>query len=118
MDPETFYEALEWMDCDDRIHFLSMAEYDFHGDERPEALINMFYGISSMDDAVRFADTLRYRVGDIMIARESSMRNNRLMTVMDAINGDIWSTTHPGKTLIIGAMEFVGFKYAYQCDSR
>jgi len=112
MDADTFYDALDWMNFEDRLEFIKIAEYDLSMDDRPETILRYFYDLRTFEDAMSVAGVFRERIGLVVLCRYSTKESCHFKTIMDLLDDC------PIRQFIKDAFIRIGFLYAEECDPR
>jgi len=114
-----FFEQLVALPVSERIDFLRSADYDIYLEAQPEAIVSWFHDIQDSQDIHHLADALMLRIGPIVLSREQSAVEGKMMTIMDVLS-------NPEDTLfdleltfdMLDIFQIAGFVFADEIDSR
>ena len=113
------HELNSFISIEDRIEYLKNVEGSLYMVNEPELILERFYDIVDIRQAVAVVDALRARLGQTIICREASHRSGEIVSIVDVLS----STNHtwferPSRKLFLEAFELLGMKKAYCSNSN
>lgn len=118
MDTYTFYDALNWLSFDDRVEYLTIADYDFENDDAPESIVRKFYDLQTMDQAIDVADAFYGHYGNVVICRCMSFGKGEFITIVDVLVDDCSTlSANNAPRLLLKAFRDLDMLYADECSS-
>lgn len=119
MNCQSFYDTLSsYTDINDRIEFLKTVNYDFFNESQPDAIVTRFYDLSTQKQAFLLADAFRMRMGNLVICREASFEERKMMTIMDCLKLMVSDLDVGPFQMIFNAFRILGFAQASECDAQ